>query len=135
MIDETKPILIFDGVCNMCNASVNFVMKRDKEGKVMFTANQHGPGQEILKKFNKPVDDVDTFYLLENGKIYDRSSAVLRVSKYMNFPWNLGVIFLIVPKFIRDFVYKFVAKNRYKWFGKKDTCRLPTPEERARFLT
>ncbi|MBX7241066.1 MAG: thiol-disulfide oxidoreductase DCC family protein [Bacteroidia bacterium] len=130
-----KSVIIFDGVCNFCNSSVNFIMKRDPEAKFLFTANQNEAGQKILKEHNVDVLNISTFFLYENGKIYSKSTAALRVARQMSFPWNLLYGFIIIPAFIRDIIYDFIAKNRYNWFGKKESCRLPKPEERARFLS
>jgi predicted DCC family thiol-disulfide oxidoreductase YuxK len=127
-------IIIFDGVCNFCNASVDFIMKRDKEQRLKFTANQNPAGQEILKRENVPTEDVGTLYFWDEGKLYQQSTAALKIARYLAFPWNLAYVFIIVPRFIRDAVYRVVARNRYNWFGKKDACRMPTPEEAARFI-
>ncbi|MEL6675199.1 MAG: thiol-disulfide oxidoreductase DCC family protein [Bacteroidota bacterium] len=125
-------VVIFDGVCNLCNSSVDFLIRRDKKAQLKFTANQHQTGQQILQEAG--VTDVETLYFYEDGTLYDRSTAVLRLSRYLPFPWNVGQIFLIVPRFLRDGVYRWIARNRYSWFGKKDSCRLPSPAESARFL-
>lgn len=133
---EPNNVIIFDGVCSLCNAWVDFVLRREKEDIFSFAANQSDEGQEILKKFNKTFDneEVDTVFLLEDGQLYERSTAALRIVKKLSFPWNLAYGFVIIPRPIRDFFYKIIAKNRYRWFGKKNSCRLPTPEERAKFI-
>ena len=127
-------IIIFDGVCNFCNASVNFIMDRDSKKIFKFTANQNEAGQKILSEANIPTEDVGTLYYLENGNLYKESAAVLRIARQLKFPWNLGYAFIIVPPFIRNAVYRLIARNRYNWFGKKESCRLPSPEEAARFI-
>ncbi len=130
-----KSVIIFDGVCNFCNSSVNFIMKRDSGEKFLFTANQNEAGQKILKEHKVDVLNISTFFLLEDSKIYSKSTAALMVAKQLTFPWNLLYGFIIIPAFLRDIIYDFIAKNRYNWFGKKESCRMPSPEERARFLS
>lgn len=127
-------VIIFDGVCNFCNASVNFIMDRDPQGIFRFTANQSEAGQKILSEAGEPTDEVGTVYLYDNGVIYKESSAALRIAKRLVFPWNLCYGWIIVPAFIRDFVYRIIARNRYRWFGKRESCRLPSPDEAARFI-
>tara|TARA_Y100000590_G_scaffold323369_1_gene366483 strand:+ start:210632 stop:211027 length:396 start_codon:yes stop_codon:yes gene_type:complete len=128
-----KPILFFDGVCSLCNGFIDFLFRWDEKEQFTVASLQGNTAQEKL-----PVEytrDLDTFVLYIDGEIYVRSTAVLMVIKKLPFPWNfLGYIGMIFPKVIRDFVYKRIANNRYLMFGKKDSCRLPTPEERARFL-
>lgn len=127
-------VIIFDGVCHLCNASVDFVMKRDQKRMFRYTANQMEAGQKILRDNGINPDQIETVYLYENGTLYDKSSAALRIARKLGFPYNLAFGFIIVPAFIRNIVYNLIAKNRYKWFGKKETCRLPTAEERSLFL-
>ncbi len=127
-------VIIFDGVCHLCNASVDFVMKRDQKRMFRYTANQMEAGRKILRDNGIDPDQIETVYLYENGKLYDKSSAALRIARKLGFPYNLAFGFIIVPAFIRNVVYDLIAKNRYTWFGKKESCRLPTAEERALFL-
>lgn len=127
-------IILFDGVCNFCNSSVNFIMDRDATNYFKFGALQSDEGQVLLKKFNQSTDSFDTLILIEGDTLYTRSTAALRIAKKLKGLWSLFYTFIIIPKFLRDPVYNLIAKNRYKMFGKKDTCRLPTPEERAKFL-
>ncbi|MDB4286226.1 DCC1-like thiol-disulfide oxidoreductase family protein [bacterium] len=127
-------IIIFDGVCNFCNTSINFIMKHDRQNLFSFTANQAEKGQEILQKFQLPQKEVGTIYLFEEGKVYRESTAALRIAKQLTFPFNLLYGFIVLPSFIRDGVYRWIAQNRYKWFGKRDVCRMPTPEDRSRFV-
>ena len=127
-------IIIFDGVCNLCNASVDFVIRRDRKGYFQFTANQNETGRRILTEQGLDPDDVSTVFLYENGKLYRKSTAALRIARKLPFPWMLGYAFMIIPNFLRNIVYDFIARNRYKWMGKKETCRLPSPEEAARFV-
>ncbi len=129
-----QKILLFDGVCNLCNSIVQFVIKRDKNHKFLYASLQSQSGQEILKEFNLPGNKFDTFILIENGKYYERSTAALKVSKELGGLWKWFYILIFIPKPIRDFFYSLIAKNRYKIFGKRETCMIPTPELKSRFL-
>ena len=131
---KEHPIIIFDGVCHLCNSSVDFVMRRDKQRQFRYTANQMEAGQTILRAHGLDPEQIHTVYLQENGRLYSKSTAALRIARRLGFPWSLAWVFMIIPAFLRNIVYDFIARNRYKWFGKKETCRLPTPEERALFL-
>ena len=133
MIKE-KPIVLFDGVCNLCNRVVQFIIKRDKKKQFLFASLQGKTGQEVLKKFNLSPTDFDSFVVLDGDKIYTRSTAALRMLKKMNGGWNLLYAFIIVPRYIRNAVYDWIARNRYKWYGKRDECMIPTPELKERFL-
>jgi predicted DCC family thiol-disulfide oxidoreductase YuxK len=136
IMDEysSKKIILFDGVCNLCNRSVQFIIRRDKKKKFLFGSLQGKFGQEILKKYNLPADNFSSFMLLENEKLYTRSTAALRMLKHLGRGWQLMYGFIILPGFIRDSVYNWIAKNRYKWYGKRDECMVPAPELRERFL-
>ncbi|WP_430899779.1 MULTISPECIES: thiol-disulfide oxidoreductase DCC family protein [unclassified Paraflavitalea] len=129
-----EKIVLFDSVCNLCNSSVQFIIKHDKKGQFLFGSLQGNYGQETLRKFNLPTNEFNSFMLLEDGKLYTKSTGALRMLKHLGGAWSLLYAFIIVPKFIRDGVYNWVAKNRYKWFGKKEACWVPTPELKARFL-
>ncbi len=128
-----KPVILFDGVCNLCTGSVQFILKRDKEKKFLFASLQSSYGQELLKTFHLPTDTFNAFILSQDNKIFTRSTAALKMFQQLK-GWKWVKIFWIVPKFIRDGVYNVIAKNRYKWFGQKNECWLPTPELKARFL-
>ncbi|TMI66102.1 MAG: thiol-disulfide oxidoreductase DCC family protein [Bacteroidetes bacterium] len=127
-------IILFDGVCNLCNNSVQFIIKRDKKKQFSFASLQGNFGQEFLKKHSLPADNFNSFILLEDEKIYTRSTGALRMLKHLGGGLGLLYGFIILPKFIRDGVYNWIAKNRYKWFGKKDACMIPTPELKEKFL-
>jgi predicted DCC family thiol-disulfide oxidoreductase YuxK len=131
---NTSPTILFDGVCNFCNGAVNFVIRRDKQSTIKFAALQSAAGMQLLQQYNLPITDMKSFVFVENGVAYTQSTAALKVCKYLGAGWPLCKAFFIVPKFIRDGLYNLVAKNRYKWFGQKDTCMIPTPEVRTRFL-
>lgn len=128
-----NPLILFDGVCNLCSGSVQFILKRDTEKKFMFASLQSQYGQKILQQFNLPVDNFNSFILYRNGKIFTKSTGALKMFSQLK-GWRWVKIFWILPKFIRDAVYSLIANNRYKWFGKKNECWLPTPDLKARFL-
>jgi predicted DCC family thiol-disulfide oxidoreductase YuxK len=127
------PIILFDGVCNLCNGSVQFIIKRDKDAKFRFASLQSDTGRKVLEQFHLPTDTFNSFILLEDGKIYTRSTAALRVFSRIK-GWKWAGALMYVPRFIRDGVYNLIARNRYRWFGKKDECMVPTPELKSRFL-
>ena len=131
---KQSSIILFDGVCNLCNSSVQFVIKHDADKKFMFASLQSTAGQLLLKQFDLPLQDFNSFILIENEKIFLKSTAALMVAKQLKGAVKLLYGFIVVPPFIRNGAYNFIAKNRYKWFGKKDSCILPTPELKARFL-
>ena len=112
------------------------MLDRDKKNHFRFATNQSEAGKKILIENNIPIDtEISTVFLYQNGKLYQKSAAVLRIAKELSFAWNLLYIGIIIPAFLRNIVYDFVARNRYKWFGKREACRLPKPEEMAKFLT
>jgi predicted DCC family thiol-disulfide oxidoreductase YuxK len=126
-------IILFDGVCNLCNSSVQFILKRDPNGTFKFASLQGETGQALLKKYGLNTDS-NSFVFIENDKIHLKSTAALRVCRKLTGAWRLLAAFLIIPGFIRDHFYGIIAKNRYRWFGKKDSCMLPKPEWKNRFL-
>ncbi|MEH0155043.1 thiol-disulfide oxidoreductase DCC family protein [Limibacter armeniacum] len=128
-------IILFDGVCNLCNGAINFVIDHDKNARFKFAALQSEEGQQFLEKHDLDKNDFDSFVLVEGDKVSQRSTAALKVAKGLGGFWSILYAFIIVPRPIRDFVYKVIAKNRYKWFGKRDACRLPTPELKERFVS
>ncbi|MBX2925328.1 MAG: thiol-disulfide oxidoreductase DCC family protein [Chitinophagaceae bacterium] len=135
MVKENEhPVILFDGVCNLCNNSVQFVIKNDKKKAFYFTSLQSNAGQQLLEQYRLSPDRFDSFVLIENKKAYTRSTAALRVVKRLGGLWTLLYGFIIIPPFIRNALYDWVARNRYQWFGKSESCMLPTPELKARFL-
>jgi len=132
--DVSHPIVVFDGECNFCSSIVAFVIKRDKRGVFRFAPFQSEAGKTLLEKHGIREGYFDSFILIEDGKLYIRSEAALRLWRRLGGLWSLTYAFIAVPAFIRDAVYDFVARNRYKWFGKKDECMIPGPEVRERFL-
>jgi len=131
---EQQPIILFDGVCNFCNSAVNFTLKRNKKANIRFAPLQSEAGQKLLQQYNLPVKDMESFVFIENSKAYQRSTAALKVCRHLRGLWPLSYGLIIVPRFIRDGIYNWIAKNRYKWFGRQESCMIPTPEVRARFL-
>ncbi|MFZ4589860.1 MAG: thiol-disulfide oxidoreductase DCC family protein [Ignavibacteria bacterium] len=127
-------IILFDGVCNFCNSSVNFIIDKDKHDVFRFASLQSDFGQKCLNDFNLPTDSFSTLILVSNGKYYKRSAAALRIAKELSSPYNLSFSFILIPPFIRNLFYDIIARNRYKWFGKKEVCRIPSAEERAKFI-
>lgn len=128
-------VIFFDGVCNLCNGAVQFVIERDPKNRFKFAALQSDYAAKELSTANLKVQHGDSFVLLENGKVYEQSSAALRVARKLGGLWPLLYGFIIVPLFIRNAIYKFVARNRYKWFGKQESCWVPTPELKSKFYS
>lgn len=131
---QQKPIILFDGLCNLCEGAVQFVLKHDDDKNFLFASLQSETGQQLLKQFNFPLENFNSFVLLQNNNVYLRSTAALLVAKQLSGAIKFIYLFIIVPAFIRDWVYNWIAKRRYKWFGKKEACIVPTPELKARFL-
>lgn len=127
-------IILFDGVCNFCNFWVNFIIDRDKKDNFRFTALQSDSGQKLLSKFNLNKTDFDTFILINGESYYTKSTAALKIAEHLSGPIKVARVFIFLPRFLRDFFYDIIAKNRYKFFGKKDVCRIPTKEELMKFL-
>lgn len=127
-------IVLFDGVCNLCNHSVDFIMKRDKASYFRFASLQSPKAQSLLKERNFREPNLDSVLLIEGPKVYQKSSAALRIARRLRGAWPLLYVLVVIPKPLRDLVYTWLAHNRYRWFGKRETCRLPSPEERALFL-
>lgn len=126
-------ILLFDGVCNFCNRSVQFIIKRDQAAYFRFASIQSGTGQALLAQYNIPTD-LDSVILIENGRAYTESTAALKVCCQLDGAWKLFYALLIVPPFIRNFFYRLFAKKRYRLFGQTDVCMLPTTKQKTRFL-
>lgn len=132
MVEERGTIL-FDGVCNLCNGIVQFVLKRDKRDHFQFASLQSDAGIQVLENYQLN-QGLDTFVYVYKNKAYTKSSAALYVLKGLGGIWKILFIFIIIPKFLRDPIYNWIARNRYKWFGKKDECMLPRPEYKHKFL-
>ena len=131
---ESKPIILFDGVCNLCNNAVQFVINHDSSDKFLFAALQSKTGQQLLQQYNLPKAGFNSLILIQNGKVFLKSTAALLVAKQLTGPVKLLYGFIIVTAFIRNTVYTFIATNRYKWFGKTNSCMIPSSSLRAKFL-
>ncbi|MDA0196458.1 MAG: thiol-disulfide oxidoreductase DCC family protein [Bacteroidetes bacterium] len=131
---KVEHIILFDGICNFCNGAINFVMDRDRDGIFKFASLQSAFGQGYLKDSQLPLDEFESMVFLEHDEIYTKSTAVLKIARNMSGIWPILYGFMIVPKFLRDAIYNLIANNRYSWFGKRDQCRVPTPELKERFL-
>ena len=132
---EQKSILFFDGACNLCNGFVQFLIVRDPKAHFSYASLQSKLGQEFLQKAGLPTQELSTVILYDKGKFYTHSDVALRIVRRMPGLWPLLAVFSIIPKLIRDAIYNWIARNRYKWFGKKEQCMLPRPEWRSRFLS
>lgn len=128
------PVILFDGLCNLCAETVQFILKRDKKKKFRFASLQSEFGQRLLKENGMSAEGLNTFVLLENEKVHVRSSGALRVLRHLPLPWPVLYALIIVPPFIRNGIYDWVAKKRYQWFGKRNNCWLPKPEWKELFL-
>ncbi|WP_235855805.1 thiol-disulfide oxidoreductase DCC family protein [Flagellimonas aequoris] len=134
-MEENKKIILFDGVCNLCNGSVQFVIKRDKKDVFRYAAIQSEVGEQLITERHIDTNQVDSIILIEPGVAYfTKSDAALEIAGELGGLWKLTSIFKWIPKSIRDVIYDFVARNRYKWFGKQESCMIPTPELKAKFL-
>jgi len=133
-VEQLNKIIFFDGICNLCNATVQFVIKRDKKAIFKFAPLQSGTGHAALRKMRMKPDHLETIIYLRGDRYLTKSSAILYVLKDIGGIWQLVFGFMIIPAFIRDFVYGIVARNRYRIFGKKESCMIPAPELKSRFL-
>lgn len=132
-IQDDKLLVLFDGHCNLCNGAVQFVIKRDSRDAFRFAALSWQVGEALAAKFPE-LKDVDSIVLYDGNEIRTRSSAALKIASKLGGLWPLTGVFWVVPKFIRDAVYNWVARNRYSWFGQKESCMMPTPETKRKFL-
>ncbi len=133
----TQAVVLFDGVCNLCTRAVQFIIKRDPKGYFRFAALQSDYAQALLREHNLNIQldgRDDTVALIQDGRVYTHSDAGLRIARHLSGPVRLAALLIVVPRFIRDTVYRFIARHRYRLFGSQETCWMPTPELRARFL-
>ncbi|MEM9928568.1 MAG: thiol-disulfide oxidoreductase DCC family protein [Bacteroidota bacterium] len=134
-MSSAHPILFFDGVCNLCNGAVQWFITRDKQGVLRFASLQSDLGQELLPAAGVDPTSLSSLVLLEDGKAYTKSGGALRAAAHLGGSWKaLAKTMFIFPSFLRDGVYDFIARNRYRWFGKEEACMLPRPEWKARFV-
>ncbi len=131
---DQHAIILFDGQCNLCNGAVDFVISRDKKKHFRYGSLQSEKGRSLVKQYGMDTGKMDTMILISGNKAYSRSTAALRIAKELGGAWPAMSVFMIVPAPIRDLVYNWIGANRYRWFGKQDTCRLPTPAEQGLFL-
>jgi predicted DCC family thiol-disulfide oxidoreductase YuxK len=133
-VPDFPPLILFDGVCNLCAWAVRFIIKRDPTGVFRFASLQSELGQRLLAKHGIDPTSTDSFVLVENDIAYTESTAALRVTRRLHRAWPLCYVGIVLPRVLRDPVYRFIARHRYRWFGKQETCMIPTPELRARFV-
>jgi predicted DCC family thiol-disulfide oxidoreductase YuxK len=131
---EEHPIILFDGVCNFCNGTINFIIKKDRKRIFRFAPLQSEAGKELLKKYSLSTTDLDSFVLIYKDKAYKKTTAALHLYPLLGGAWKLVKVLWLFPAFIRDAGYDLIARNRYRWFGKKEACMIPSPEVRSLFL-
>jgi predicted DCC family thiol-disulfide oxidoreductase YuxK len=132
---QTKSIVFFDGVCNLCNASIDFIIQKDKKNQFLVGALQDSLSKEVLAGHQVKQDYLDSLILLEEDKIFYKSTAALKIARKLSGIWPIFYPLIHLPTWLRDPVYDFIGKNRYRLFGKKNTCRIASPEEKAKFLS
>jgi predicted DCC family thiol-disulfide oxidoreductase YuxK len=131
---EDEHVVLFDGVCNLCNGFVQFVIRRDPAGRFVFAPLQSAAAEARLGTTVVPGSLPDSVLLFEDGVLYQRSTAALRIARGLGAPWSLVALFLLVPRPIRDWIYDLIARHRYRWFGRRESCMIPTPDLAKRFL-
>ena len=131
---RVNPVLLFDGVCKFCHNSVQFVIKRDPNKHFYFCPIQSDKGQQLMKQYGIEDSGLNSMLLLEDNRVYNRSTAALRIARKLKMPWPLLSVFLAIPAPIRDGIYDFIGKHRYQWFGKYDQCHIPDDATRQRFM-
>jgi predicted DCC family thiol-disulfide oxidoreductase YuxK len=131
---DNDAIVLFDGVCNLCTASVRFMIRRDPAERLRFATLQSATGRSLLERHHLPTDTLETFVVVAGDRCYTRSDAALEVVRRLRAPWPLLVVFKIIPRAIRDAIYSWVARHRYRWFGRTDQCMVPTGNLLERFL-
>jgi predicted DCC family thiol-disulfide oxidoreductase YuxK len=127
-------LVLFDGVCNLCNGFVQFVVARDPGGRFQFGALQSASARRVLELHDTPAPLPDAIVLVDDGQLFTRSTAALRIARRLTFPWPLAYAFIAVPRPLRDWIYDLIARHRYRWFGTRDHCMVPTPALRSRFI-
>jgi predicted DCC family thiol-disulfide oxidoreductase YuxK len=132
--DSHPHIVLFDGVCNFCDANVQRILEHDSKGYFVFASLQSSIGQQLLVHFQLDQQKLNSIVLIENKKVFTMSTAVLRIARKLNWPWKLLYCGIVLPRFFRDLLYKWIAKNRYNWYGKKEHCMIPSPDQRDRFI-
>ena len=130
----TNPIVLFDGVCNLCSTSVQFILQRDPVGRFRFASLQSDLAQRLLTEQGLDPKALDSVVVIDGDRLYRESDAALRIARDLKGAWKALTVFRVIPRPVRDWAYRLIARNRYRWFGKSETCWLPTPELRGRFL-
>ena len=133
-LPKDKPVILYDGICNLCNSSVRFILKHDTREKFLFSSLQSDASKNLLLHLNCKIIEMNSILLVENGQIHEKSEAVLKIASELRFPWNLTASFRVLPRKVRDSMYDFVARNRYRWFGKKDSCVYTVNTYENRFI-
>ena len=133
-MDSNQPLVLFDGVCNFCNFWIQFALKRDKHSRLKFGSLQGETAQRVLPHYNIDPTVLTSVIFIEGGIAYRESTAALKVCRHLDGGWKLLYVLIIIPAFIRDGIYKWIGRNRYKWFGKQESCMLPTAKQRSRFV-
>ena len=134
MVGDARPIVVFDGMCNLCAQSVAFILAHERDNAIQFAAAQSTAGRALLSEFGLKPENLVTFVFIEGGTACVRSEAALEVARHLRVPWRLLRILRLIPRRFRDSIYDFIAKNRYRWFGKRESCSVATPEQRSRFI-
>lgn len=132
-MQSKQPVILFDGVCNLCNGTVDFLIKRDRKKQFRFAALQSGTGKLLIQQFKIP-ENSDSVILIKSETVFFKSDAVLEIAGMLPYPWEIAIFLKLIPKKIREKLYDRIAKNRYSWFGKREICRIPTAEEREFFF-
>lgn len=130
----SRPVVLFDGVCNVCNATVQFILRHDRKEKFLFASLQGEYGRKVLETHHLPSDNFSSFLLADGDRIFAKSTGALELCRRLGGGWKILYAFILIPTPFRDAVYGYVARNRYRWFGKQDTCYMPTPALKRRFL-
>lgn len=133
-MEKNHDIVLFDGVCNLCNSAILFIIKRDKKDRFRFTSLDSHIGKVLLSRHNIDPSKIDSIVLISGDSAFAKADAALNIAKHLNHLWPILYVFKIVPSFISDKIYDFIARNRYKWFGKKESCMIPTPNLTSKFL-
>ena len=134
LIEQHKKVILFDGVCHLCSRNVQFIFKRDKTASIMFCPIQSDAGKCLLQYFGLPTEQHDSVIFIENGQAFLKSDAVIHMWKHLQFPWPLLTVARFCPAFIRDAIYLTIARNRYRWFGKRETCMMPDEKLAKHFI-
>ncbi|MBX2894503.1 MAG: thiol-disulfide oxidoreductase DCC family protein [Cyclobacteriaceae bacterium] len=128
------PVILFDGVCNLCNSSVLFIIRRDPTARFRFASLQSNFGQAKMQQFELNNSQLNSILLMENNRIFEKSTAALKIARHLTGVWPLLYALIIIPPFVRNWVYDWIAKNRYRWFGRQNACMIPTASLKSRFV-